>query len=298
MDNLAPILVFVYNRLSHTQKLIQSLQQNEFAKDSDLFIYSDGAKSGGEELVRDVRDYIRKIDGFKSVTIVERDSNWGLARNIIDGVTERVNQFEKVIVLEDDLVVSPYFIFFMNKALNVYQTNEKIGHIHACAFFDNGALPDTFLIKWVGSWGWATWKRAWRYFEPDGVTLLKQIESENRTREFDFNYTYKFTKMLRNQIKGKNNSWAVRWYATLFLRNILSVNAGKSLVYNEGFDGSGTHCGNGAPKSSDLYLQKITVEEIIPAVENQNVRKAIEKYYKRTNSRMAKAIRRVKTIFK
>ena len=297
--HFAPILLFVYNRPEHTRRCIESLQKNSLASESSLFIYADGAKdSTQQEAVKDVRNYIRTIQGFKQITLIERDENWGLARNIIDGVTTQVNQYGKVIVLEDDLVVAPYFLAFMNDALEVYKNEPKVGHIQACDFTQDPSLPDTFLIKWTGSWGWATWDRAWKHFNPNGKELLQQLEKRNLTRTFDFNGKYGFTRMLRRQIEGKNNSWAIRWNASLFLKDILSLNVGRSLVQNEGFDGSGTNCGGGRLYASHLYLDLLPVTPISPIEENREARKAFMRYYARTNSFWAKAIRRIKRTLK
>lgn len=291
----APILLFVYNRPEHTRRVIESLQANAEAAESELFIYADQARHETDApKVKEVREYIRHIDGFRHVTLIERDENWGLARNIIDGVTTQVNAYGRVIVLEDDLVVAPHFLRFMNDALEVYKEEEKVGHIQACDFTKDPSLPDTFLIKWTGSWGWATWARAWKHFNPDGKTLLAQLESRKLTRQFDFNGNYPFTRMLRRQIAGKNNSWAIRWNASLFLADILSLNVGKSLVQNTGFDGSGTNCGGGGLYDSDLWMEPLPVIPVSPAEENIAARKAFERYYRRTNCFWAKAVRRIR----
>ena len=299
MMNCAPILLFVYNRPEHTQRCIESLKRNLLATDSTLYIYADGAKDDTQKpAVNEVRSYIHTIRGFKETIIIERDENWGLARNIIDGVTTQVNQYGRVIVLEDDLVVAPYFLQFMNDALETYQNEPKVGHIQACDFTQDPSLPDTFLIKWTGSWGWATWDRAWKHFNPNGKELLQELEQRKLTRTFDFNGKYGFTRMLRRQIKGKNNSWAIRWNASLFLKDILSLNVGRSLVQNEGFDGSGTNCGGGGLYASHLHLAPLPVEKISPVQENLIARQAFVRYYSRTNSFWAKAIRRIKRTLK
>jgi hypothetical protein len=273
--------------------------KNSLASESNLFIYADGVKDNTQqEAVNEVRNYIRTIQGFKQITLLERSENWGLARNIIDGVTTQVNRYGKVIVLEDDLVVAPYFLQFMNDALEVYKDEPKVGHIQACDFTQDSSLPSTFLIKWTGSWGWATWDRAWKYFNPNGKELLQELEERKLTRIFDFNGKYGFTRMLRRQIEGKNNSWAIRWNASLFLKDILSLNVGRSLVQNEGFDGSGTNCGGGGLYASHLYLQPLPVIPISPIEENKEARQAFVRYYARTNSLWAKAIRRIKRTLK
>lgn len=295
----APILLFVYNRPEHTRRCIESLLKNSLASESNLFIYADGAKdSTQQEAVNEVRNYIRSIQGFKQITLMERSENWGLARNIINGVTTQVNRYGKVIVLEDDLVVAPYFLQFMNDALEVYKNEPRVGHIQACDFTQDASLPATFLIKWTGSWGWATWDRAWKHFNPNGNELLQELEERKLTHVFDFNGKYGFTRMLRRQIEGKNNSWAIRWNASLFLKDILSLNVGRSLVQNEGFDGSGTNCGGGGLYASHLYLQSLPITPISPIEENKEARQAFIRYYARTNSFWAKAIRRIKRTLK
>ena len=294
----APILLFVYNRPEHTRLAIDSLLQNSLAKKSELFIYSDAPKEGAQSEVDEVRKLIHSISGFAQITIIEREVNWGLAKNIINGVSSRVKESGRVIVLEDDLIVAPHFLKFMNDALEMYKDEPQVGHIQACEFFEDNTLPDTFLIKWTGSWGWATWERAWNLFNPDGAALLHQLEERQLTRAFDFNNSYGFTRMLHRQIEGKNNSWAIRWNASLFLKNVLSLNVGKSLVQNIGFDGSGTNCGGGGLYASSLYQEELPVIKIEPTEENLKARKSVENYYKRTNSFQAKAIRRIKRTLK
>ena len=295
----APILLFTYNRLAHTRRCVEALLKNSLATESELFIYSDGAKDDTQQAaVSEVRYYIHNIRGFKQITIIQRDENWGLARNIIDGVTTQVNRYGKVIVLEDDLVVAPYFLQFMNDALETYKNEPKVGHIQACDFTQDPTLPDTFLIKWTGSWGWGTWDRAWKHFNPNGQELLQELEERKLTYTFDFNGKYGYTRMLRRQIAGKNNSWAIRWNASLFLKGILSLNVGRSLVQNEGFDGSGTHCGGGGLYASTLHLDRLPVTPISPIEENTKARQAYVRYYTRTNSFWAKAIRRIKRTLK
>lgn len=295
----APILLFAYNRLAHTRRCVESLQKNALSAESELFIYADGAKDASiQKEVNLVRDYLRTLRGFKRITLIEREENWGLARNIIDGVTTQVNRYGRVIVLEDDLVVAPYFLQFMNDALEAYKDEPKVGHIQACDFTQDPALPDTFFIKWTGSWGWATWSRAWKHFNPDGKALLHELESRRLTRTFDFNGKYGFTRMLRRQTQGKNNSWAIRWNASLFLKDILSLNVGRSLVQNEGFDGSGTNCGGGGLYASNLHLDPLSVVPIRPVEENIEARRAFSRYYGRTNSFWAKAVRRIKRTLK
>ncbi len=240
--NLAPVVLFVYNRPWHTQQTVEALQKNELVKESELFVYSDEAKNeNARKSVDEVREYINSIDGFKKVTVIKREKNWGLADSIIDGVTKIVNEFGKIIVLEDDLVTSPYFLKFMNDGLNIYKDKKNVASIHGYIYpIDN--LPNTFFIKGADCWGWATWKNKWNIFEPDGQKLLDELISEKLEKEADFNGSYGFTKMLKQQIKGENNSWAIRWYISVFLKNMLTLYPGQSYVQNIGFGNEGTHC--------------------------------------------------------
>lgn len=290
-----PILLFVYNRPDHLKRLVKSLLKNSEAAESPLIVYSDAARTdaAGPDVTK-VRSYVHSLSGFASVEVIERDENYGLARNIIDGVATQIHRYGRVIVLEDDLVVAPYFLRFMNEALELYKDELRVGHIQACDFTHDPALPDTFLIKWTGSWGWATWERAWRHFNPDGASLLRELEAKKLTRRFDFDGAYRFTRMLRRQIAGKNNSWAIRWNASLFLADILSLNVGRSLVQNIGFDGSGTNCGGGGLYDSTLCLEPLPVTLISPIEENEEARRCYARYYHRTNNFWAKALRRIK----
>ena len=296
---LAPILLFAYNRPRHLQHTVEALAHNPLAQESELFVFSDGARTEDDrEDVELVRSYIHTIEGFKTVHRIERDRNYGLAANIIDGVTDIVNRYGRVIVLEDDLVTAPGFLQFMNDALDTYADEPRVGHIQAYDFTQNPRLPETFLIKFTGSWGWATWQRAWKHFNPDGQYLLNELHRRHLTHRFDFNGKYGFTRMLRRQVEGKNNSWAIRWNASLFLQDILSLNVGRSLVQNEGFDGSGTHCGADHLYEARLYKERLRVEKISPVTENLEARKIFERYYARTNSLWAKGMRRLQSLLK
>lgn len=290
---MAPILLFIYNRPDHLVRLLQSLTTNAEARQSDLIVYADGTRTEADEpAVRLSRDICRRhADHFRSFTLIERPENWGLARNIIDGVSTQIARYGRVIVLEDDLVVAPHFLRFMNDALDVYADEPRVGHIQACNFCNEKKLPPTFLIRWTGSWGWATWERAWRLFNPDGRALLSELEARGLTRQFDFDGAYGYTRMLRRQVEGLNNSWAIRWNASLFLADVLSLNVGRSLVQNTGFDGSGTHCNNDSPYASTLYTDVLPVVRIDPIEENLQARRTLARFYAFTNSKPAKAWR-------
>ncbi|MGY3055045.1 hypothetical protein ACVWYG_003256 [Pedobacter sp. UYEF25] len=254
MQNLAPIALFVYNRPQHTLRTLKFLKQNTLAENSRLFIFADGAKSKKEEeKVAEVRSIISAVEGFKSIKIILRDHNMGLANAIISGVNQLVNDYGQVIVFEDDLVTSPHTLAYFNDALYRYRTDEKVMHIGAYMYHlpDSTApsgsllahsLPETFFYRAATSWGWATWKRAWVNFEPNIDTLIGQFDKEKRNA-FSIDGSMNFWKQMLEFKSGKNNSWAIRWYASVFLKGGLTLNPSKSLVQNIGHDGSGVHSG-------------------------------------------------------
>ncbi|MEJ7556763.1 MAG: glycosyltransferase [Pedobacter sp.] len=244
MQNFAPIALFVYNRPQHTARTLKFLQQNELASESRLFIFSDGAKSETDrKLVEEVRALIKGTDGFKSVEIVQRKENMGLANSIIAGVTQLIKDYGQVVVFEDDLVSSPHTLTYFNEGLNRYRSEDRVMHIGAYMYdLKADGLPQTFFYRAATSWGWATWDRAWKHFEPDIDKLMVQFDAAKR-RSFSIEYTMNFWKQMQDFKKGKNNSWAIRWYASIFLKGGLTLNPSQSLVNNIGHDGSGIHSG-------------------------------------------------------
>ena len=174
---LAPIALFVYNRPKHTASTVESLQKNVLANESDLFIFSDGPNRPSQYgMVNSVREYISDITGFKSVVIVERDRNKGLANSIIDGVSRLCKEFGQVIVLEDDLVTSPHFLSYMNEALNIYRHNDTVISIHGYVYPFKSKLPETFFLRGADCWGWATWDRGWNLFEQAGISYFMNLK--------------------------------------------------------------------------------------------------------------------------
>jgi hypothetical protein len=281
LQKLAPIALFTYNRLWHVRQTVESLVKNDCASESELFIFSDGGKNREDwHKVQEVREYLKTISGFKKIEIFENEYNKGLANSIIDGVTEVVNKYCKIIVLEDDMVTSRYFLRYMNDALGLYENDDDVACISGY-IYPIERLPGTFFIKGGDCWGWATWKRSWNLFEIDGKKLLNELKSRHWEDEFDFHGSYQYTQMLVNQINGENNSWAIRWYASLFLKGRLCLYPQKSFVHNIGCDDSGVHCGS----TNSLNVQLVAIYEKIkkiPILENNECRKSFELFFKKT----------------
>ena len=278
--SLAPIALFVYNRLSHTRLTVEALQRNKHAPESDLIVYSDAPKTADQrEAVNEVRDYFKGLKGFKTVRLVERDENHGLMRSIISGVSDVVAEYGKIIVMEDDLVSSPYFLQYMNDALDFYVDEERVISIHGYCYPVSGRLPPTFFLRGADCWGWATWERGWALFSQDGPELLRQLLRNKLSKEFDLDGAYPYTRMLRRQIEGKNRSWAILWYASAFLLDKLTLYPGRSLICNIGNDNSGTH--SICSTSFDVQVdENPVVVEHIPISASQNALREFERYMK------------------
>jgi len=242
MNGLAPVILFVYNRPHHLTKVIDGLKLNKECRNTPLIIYSDAAKSKTDlELVNSTRKIIRNISGFQSLKIIEQERNKGLADSIIDGVTEQFENYESLIILEDDLVPSKFFLNYMNTALQLYSGSEKISSVHAYCYPVLGYLPSTFFIKGADCWGWGTWKSNWDNFEKDGTVLYQELKRRNLFFSFNMYGGYNYRKMLLDQINGRNNSWAIRWHAWNYLQGKLTLYPNRSLVENIGTDGSGSN---------------------------------------------------------
>lgn len=274
------IALFVYCRPNHTRRTVSALLRNPEAANSDLIVFSDGPRGPGQAmLVRQVRDYIQGVKGFRSLQVHQAPQNLGLSRSIIQGVTHVLTQYERVIVVEDDIVTSPYFLRYMNDALDLYQNDERVISVHGYSLPTRMALPDTFFLRGADCWGWGTWRRGWNLFNPDGQFLLGQLKCKNLISAFDFNGAYSYSDMLEQQITGLNDSWAVRWHASAFLENKLTLHPGRSLVHNIGNDSTGTHSVTTNALDATLSETPINVR-CIPLVESSAAKKAYESFFR------------------
>lgn len=297
MQNLAPIALFVYNRPEHTRRTINYLQKNLLADESRLFIFSDAAKTDDDKAkVEQVRQLIKEVTGFKSVKVITRKENLGLANSIISGVTQLVNDYGKVIVFEDDLLSSVYTLQYFNESLTHYAEEEKVMHIGAYMYnLPDKKLPQTFFYRAATSWGWATWARAWKEFEPDIDVLIKQFDKK-KIEQFSIDGSMNFWKQMQDFKAGKNNSWAIRWYASIFLKGGLTLNPSKSLVNNIGHDGSGIHSNN--EKTYHVQVAKKAVKQFPTEIkEDPHAYQAIKHFLKnRKGNLLQRGLRFVKQL--
>lgn len=276
----APIALFVYNRLDHTRRTVDALRANEGARESDLFVFSDAPKNAqAAASVAQVRAFVKNIDGFKSVTVIERESNWGVDPSIIDGVTTLCERFGRVIVLEDDLVTSPWFLTFMNESLSHYRDDDRVMQVGGFMFpLDDVDEAKASFLPYATCWGWATWKRAWDQFDATAAGYASLKNDEIKRKAFDLNGAYFYFDILQNYIEGKTDAWDIRWYLSLFLKEGLALFPNKTLVRNIGFDGTGTHDSPTVFAGDGLNLTRV---EKFPSIAiDAKIWKAIENYLK------------------
>ncbi|MFD2145603.1 hypothetical protein [Mucilaginibacter antarcticus] len=271
--NLAPITLFVYNRPDCAEQTLTALAANELASQSTLYIYADGPKPGADEQtlqsIEKTRTIIRQQQWCKEVIIIESESNKGLAPSVIAGITAVVNKHGSIIVLEDDIVTSKYFLRFMNDALTMYQPEPKALSIGALNFFaTDKSVPDTFFIPIPDCWGWATWKDRWALFEPNPQKLLDKLRARKLVDKFNLYGAYDFESMLIDQLKGNVNSWDIRWQAMAFLEDKLALYPRCSVSKNIGFGAGGTHGGEDKYTSKLLFAKSPIVVNKIPVVED------------------------------
>lgn len=251
-----PIILFVFNRLDHTQRAVEALQKNELAKESELYIYSDGARDQrDEESIARVRNYCRNIAGFARVHLLERKENWGIEKSEIAALSEILERYEACIVLEDDLEVGSQFLTYMNLALERYREEKKV--ISIAGYSNIDALPkrlrgqEFYFSQMITSWGWATWADRWKLFD-DKALNVDILKSEDVRKRFDLDGACPYTQMLQTQIENHYITWDVAWYFKAFEHGMLTLTPVCTLVNNIGMDGSGVHYNNDAIDSNRI----------------------------------------------
>jgi hypothetical protein len=264
MNTIAPIALFTYNRLQHTKETIETLANNYLAADSELYIFSDAPRSNQDkESVEKVRNYLTKITGFKAVHLCFQKENKGLAKSIIDGVSQILSQYPSIIVLEDDLQTSPWFLTYMNKALQFYSPNQvwSIAGYSPPIFIPKTYPYATYLAYRNCSWGWATWKQNWEKTDWQVNDFSSFIRNSHLRKEHERGGN-DLSAMLFKQQMGKIHSWSIRFNYAGYKNNLPSVYPTLSFIKNTGADGSGTNMKksrkfnvklNNSPVNSSLF---------------------------------------------
>lgn len=244
MKTTTPLAVFAYNRPNHLQKTLEALGRCRRLDECQVYIYCDGPKRPEQTASVEETCAVASFwsEGHKAEVVVS-DKNLGLSRSITTRVSQLCTKFGCVIVLEDDLIVSPAFVDFMLQALDRYENDETVFQVAGFVF---GKKPytnqDAFLMPISTTWGWATWARAWKHYRRDPQAALSDLENPDFKSRFNIGGKYPYSKMLEDNIEGKNDSWGIWWWWTVCANEGLVVFPKKSLVYNNGFDRTGTHC--------------------------------------------------------
>ena len=300
---LAPITLFIYNRPHYLLRTLESLSKNDLAEQSLLIVYADGPKDHAStdeiERIKAARQIVKSKNWCKQIRLIEREYNLGLSSSIISGVSEVLQEFDSIIVLEDDLELSPYFLTFMNDALRVYNNEPKVLSIGACNFFATGEnLPETFFIPIPDCLGWATWSQQWKNFESDGEKLLQQLEANNLIDFFNLYGAYNFEKLLRNQIAGLTNSWAIRWQAVSFIQDKVNLYPKFALTNHIGVDELATNSSNVDYSKFVKFPSRYKTVEKQPVVVKREVMSQMLNYYRQTFSPTPPSFRLVKRLYK
>lgn len=299
--DLAPIALFVYNRPDHTRRTLQALAANDLADKSDLIVFSDGPKGPRDAAaVSAVRNAVQSAAGFRKIDIRESSSNRGLARSIIDGVTQVLESHGKLIVLEDDLVTSAAFLMFMNAALSRYQDNRGVWHVSGWNYpLDPEGMPEAYFSPIMNCWGWATWKDRWSHFAKDPDDLIRRHGKDKAwIRKFNLDGAHDFWSQVKGNASGELSTWAIFWFATIFLRGGMCLNPTRTYVQNIGIDGSGTHCGEHDAYRAELSMRMIQTwpQEL---TSDERVLERIRLFYRRTNPAfMTRVLRRAKALLR
>lgn len=283
MDKIAPIVLFVYNRTEHTRRTTEALLKNSLAANSSLFVFSDGPKNVNDEVkVRAVRDLVTSIKGFSKIEIVFRDKNLGLANSVISGVSEVFKFNDRVIVIEDDVLTSPSFLSFMNKALQFYREEKQVFSLSGYPYpvqIPESYRKDVFISYRASSWGWATWKNRWEKVDWD-VKDFRNFISDKKAQELFNRGGDDLTPMLKAQLKGLVDSWAIRWSYAHFKNDGFCLYPTTPLCKNIGTDRSGTHSSSSKKLSVKLEVLKSQFEMVKNPELNEDITLQMQKLFR------------------
>lgn len=286
--NLAPIILFTYNRLEHTKKVLESLMQNKLAKDSELYIFCDGMKdnatnqeiSKSQKLQRFLKDFKAQSNDFKNISLTIQDKNIGLADSIINGISKVIKLHKKAIILEDDIIVSKVFLDYMNESLNKYEKQRKVWSINAWSYpIDSSDLDDCYFWRIPHCWGWGTWEDRWNLYARDIKWVVKNFNKSDIKAINLEGYANYFNDFLLNK-NGKIKTWAIFNYLICYKSNALNLAPNISYIKQIGFDGSGVHCGNEDIYNAKAINEKFPISFPLEIEENKIALSRIQEFHK------------------
>ncbi len=301
-----PVAFFAYNRPFHTYRTLKYLSLNKEAISTDIYAFIDGKKKNSEiHLINNVEKIINSfLPNFRNIEIHRSHENLSCGINIKNGVTKVLRNYESVIVLEDDIIVSEFFLSYMNRALNLYKNEKEVWHINGFNFpIKNNSELDCFFSRLMQCWGWATWSDRWNQFIEDPLAsdpyFLMEIFNKSMIKKLNFDLKKNlFWSQVEENANGKlNNTWAIFWYCFIFKNNGLCLTPKISLTRNVGHDGSGIH----STFDRELLSSQIKDNEIInfPNFKQEDYYSLnlIRKYLKKKNSFLSKIKRKFNLFF-
>ncbi len=272
--NLAPIVIFAFNRPGHLSNLFTSLLTNPEAQFSKIYLFIDGPRSSDDNKpIEATRKIGEQFSSFLNITIFQNEKNIGLSESILGGIDKVLLNHDRVIVLEDDLELSSNFLSFINRGLEVHTNDLSVASIQGFSLIDLKSAQSSYFLRGADCWGWATWSNRWDSLVRDPRILLDQLRSKKLTTDFDLNGAYPYTNMLERNCNKAIDSWAIRWHASMFLEGKVSLYPAKSLVRNMGRDGSGTHGGSQEEVEARLTQEPIEYNWTKPEETPRIVRK-------------------------
>lgn len=318
----SPVVLFTYKRPVHTKMVLEALSNCDLKEHTDVIIYADGLKSTATDKDKEDIEKTRQVlldyqsnHTFKSLELHLSDQNNGIAYSVKKGAKEQLDNYGKVIIMEDDIVPQKGFLKYMNEALDKYESQNKVWGISGYAFplqNEKEVQEETFFLPVNCSWGWATWKSRWERADLNVSSIFEKFEKNNVQREnynFGNYYYYEILEVLRDK---KSDVWDALFQASMFLENGVFLYPKRSLAKNIGFDSTGTHC-----SEEDLFFNTTQTEYVtlknIPITADNEGRKQVEKAFKEQFSKpsMLKRIqnkldpnspyfitKRIKSIFK
>jgi len=286
-----PVALFAYRRLSILERTVEALAANKGAHLTDIYFFSDGPKKHlDENSVYQVRNYLKTVQGFRSVKIINRKVNFGLARNIVEGVTEILSKSDSVIVLEDDIITSPFFLEYMNQSLDLYRNDSRVAQICAYSYLEGDLArkikDNTYFVKGSDCLAWATWSSSWKAYMINPWFLLKEVFRRNQVKEFNRCHSYNYYGMLFKSCICNTYSWAIRFYASNFLLSRFTLYPVKSLAVHVGNDQVATNYKYSMAKDPlDVPLSYEPIEPLpIPVCEVSQVTLSFNNYLKKSQT--------------
>ena len=269
MEKITPVALFAYNRPNHIRRALESLAACRRLRECRLLVFCDGPKRTDDvESVGLTREVVRNWAKAHGAEVIERETNLGLANSIVTGVSDLCREHGRVIVIEDDLVVSPDFIDYMLQGLDRYEDQPEVYQVSGCVPAEKPNTTYAYFLPLTTTWGWATWERAWKIFQWEPENAQDELAQSEMRHRFDLDGVCSYTTMLEERLAGRNDSWGILWWWAVFQANGLVLYPPRSLVYNNGFDDTGVHCGSNSvfrQASLDAFSQpRLTGELVFP----------------------------------